>query len=112
MQTKYLGEKPVKIKDTPFKDYNSTDWVLYYIEHYGQIDGEHHKQWVLDQVVRIIKRTPLVITLAKWSNGEEEYRVKTGDPSEGYKLWVKDMLGKWDEEDEEYEYEYDEGISP
>ena len=38
-----------------------------------------------------------VITLAKWSNGEEECRVKTGDPSKVYKLWVQDMLGEWDE---------------
>lgn len=53
------------------------------IRQYGGIDGSHHKQWVLDQVVR---------TLA---------------PS--YKGWVKKFkIG----EDGPNTYEWDEGIAP
>lgn len=28
--------------------------ILQLIKKYGSIDGAHHKQWVLDQIVRII----------------------------------------------------------
>lgn len=28
--------------------------ILAIIEQYGSIDGSHHKQWVLDQIVRTI----------------------------------------------------------
>ncbi len=38
------------------------DEALDLIDNYGGIDGDHHKQWVLDQVVR------------KLTGGEEEYK--------------------------------------
>jgi len=109
---KYLGETPVAIEDSPFKDFTPADWAMRYIENYGQIDGGHHKQWTLDQVARILKGTPVVVVLAKWEDGTEEYRYTTGDPSEKYLAWAKEMLGDYDEEGEEYEYSYDEGIAP
>lgn len=28
--------------------------ILNLIENYGGIDGNHHKQWILDQIVRIL----------------------------------------------------------
>ena len=40
---KYLGEKVVDIKDTPYKNYTQSDWAMEYIERYGGIDGAHHK---------------------------------------------------------------------
>jgi hypothetical protein len=30
------------------------DAAMVYISEYGYIDGEHHKQWVLDQVARCL----------------------------------------------------------
>lgn len=48
----YLGEKLVPGEDSPFDGYSAQDWAMYFIEHYGQIDGDHHKQWVIDQVAR------------------------------------------------------------
>ena len=54
------------------------------IEQYGGIDGAHHKQWVLDQVARVL----------------------TGS---GYKAWVKKMKAG---EDGPETYEYDEGCAP
>lgn len=57
---------------------------------YGAIDGAHHKMWVIDQMVRALL-------------GSEE----------AYKAWTHEMLGEYDEENEEYEYEeWDEGIAP
>lgn len=57
--------------------------ALGYIERYGGIDGAHHKQWVLDQVVRCL----------------------TTD----YPAWVK---AQKDGEDGPETYDWDEGIPP
>ena len=103
----YLGDFPVDISTTEFKDYTPQDWVLSYIYRYGQIDGEHHKTWVLDQVVQLLNGTPVILTEARWANGHTELRYTLGEPSEKYLAWVKEYKG----EDEE-EYGYDEGIPP
>ena len=105
----YLGETIVPIKDSPFADYSPTDWAMEYIQRYGQIDGGHHKAWVLDQVARILKGAPITVSLAKWKNGEEEWRYEVGECAE-YLKWVDDMKGP--NEDGEFEYSYDEGIAP
>ena len=54
------------------------------IEQYGGIDGAHHKDWVLDQVARILL-------------------------GEGYEAWVVDLKSG---EDGPETYGYDEGIAP
>lgn len=106
----YLGESDVNMSESKFKDFTPIDWSIYFIEKYGQIDGSHHTTWVLDQVIRILKGTKIIVKLAKWSNGQQEYRVWLDEPSEEYKSWQKEMLGKFI--DGEYEYTYDEGIAP
>lgn len=112
--TRYLGEFPLE-EDNPFKDHTLVDWAMTYIEAYGQIDGDHHKSWVLDQVARILKGEMVpTVTLAKWSDGTREYRFTLHEqtPSEKYLSWVKTRLGEYDEENEEHEYFYEEGIAP
>ena len=52
------------------------------ISEYGEIDGAHHKQWLLDQVVRML----------------------TGNEYE-YDRWVESHL-------KETEYQWDEGVAP
>ena len=37
---------------------------------YGFIDGEHHKQWVLDQMVRVLLGEA---EYTEWAKGSEEY---------------------------------------
>ena len=54
------------------------------IERWGGIDGDHHKLWLLDQVMRVIQ----------------------GD---NYKQWVIDLCAG---EDGPNTYDYDEGIAP
>lgn len=108
----FLGETPIEAKDTEFKDYTPVDWALYYIQCYGGIDGAHHKDWVLDQVVRVLKGTPVLLKKAEWDNHEPEIRFTTGEPTQEYHDWVDMVCGPYDEEEEEYEYEYDEGIAP
>jgi hypothetical protein len=52
----------------------------------GQIDGDHHKLWVIDQMVRAL----------------------TGN---GYDAWVKEYQGELTEDDE-YGYVWETGIAP
>jgi len=105
----YLGEKIFDIKDTPYKSYKENDWAIYFIEHYGQFDGEHHKQWTIDQIARILKGTKVIVKQASWNDGQKEWRVDLDKPSKKYLKWVKDMC---DGEDGPNTYSYDEGIAP
>ena len=108
----YLGEFDVDLAASPFAEYTPADWAMYWIGSYGQIDGAHHKTWVLDQVARILNGTPVDIKQARWSNGHTEYRITLKEPTEKYHEWIKEMRGDWDPEWEEYEYNYSTGIAP
>ncbi len=61
------------------------------IRSYGQTDGDHHKLWVIDQVVRALLGT-----------------------QEEYEKFVHDYCYRYDsgELSEEELYEWDEGIAP
>lgn len=114
----YLGEFDRDISITRFAKYKPSDWALYYIASYGQLDGENHKLWVLDQVARILNGTPMIVKYAMWGpseeapDGHEEARVDTGEPSKKYLAWVEMMRGEYDEDEEDYECWYDEGTPP
>lgn len=99
----YLGEFPVTPDCESWNELPS-NWALYFIEQYGQIDGAHHKQWVLDQVARVLNGAPVTAVEARWENGETELRASVGTCPK-YEEWVEDMRG-------DGEYEYDEGTPP
>ncbi len=82
--------------------------ILEIIERYGGIDGGHHKQWVLDQIVRIIHKCPLAECSNIDCNGNKYYFKDLGK-SEEYKLWVKNHK---DGEDGPDTYDWEEGIAP
>ena len=67
--------------------------ALAIISEYGGIDGDHHKQWVLDQVVRALCEEP----------GEYPENPRC------YHKWVK--LHQ-DGDDVPHTYEWEEGIAP
>ena len=46
---------------------------------YGQIDGDHHKAWVIDQMVRVLLGD--IGSYAKWIK-DYEYDEETGDEYE------------------------------
>ena len=106
---RYLGTKVVDISETSFNGYTKSNWVLYFIECYGCIDGAHHKDWVMDQCARIIKGTRPVVELSKWDDGTEEYSVSLGEPTEEYHSWVAEQK---DGEDGPDTYGYNFGIAP
>jgi hypothetical protein len=110
--SKYLGETPINTAEHPvYKDCTREMWAMRFIEMYGQIDGDHHKTWVIDQVARILLGTIVNVSMAKWEDGTEEERFETGEPSKDYLAWVEKMLGATDV-DGDREYSYDEGIAP
>lgn len=103
------------LKNTPYAGFTPTQWTLEFIGRYGQIDGGHHKQWVLDQAARILHGTPVIVKKASWELGVVktiEYRIKTGEPSAEYLQWVAEMKRGDAEEGEEDEYDYDVGSRP
>lgn len=110
---KYLGE----FQTEEYSNISKPEWMMKYIETYGGFDGSHHKAWVIDQVARIYHGTPVIVKEARWEKEDSgdihtEIRFNTGEPSQEYLNWVKEMRGNYDEEYDEYEYEYDEGIAP
>ena len=107
----YLGEFPVDLAGTEMAGYTLADWALQRIEKYGQIDGEHHKTWVLDQVASILLGTPVIVTEARWESGCTERRMRLGIPSAKYDDWVAGMRGE-ELDAGEFEYEYDHGVAP
>lgn len=106
----YLGEFEIDIQNTPYGHYTPIDWAMYFIGRYGQIDGSHHKTWVLDQVARVLKGSPVKVVEARWSNGVKEFRCTVEGPSKEYEEWVEMMLDR--DEDGEPQYSYDDGTAP
>jgi len=107
----YQGEKEIDITTHPdYKDMTTIDWVMYFIERYSGIDGSHHKDWILDQVARISKGTPVIVRHASWSGRDKiDVRIETGEPSQAYLDWKWGMKAGEDGADT---YDYDEGIAP
>ena len=105
----YLGETTLEISETKYKDYTQQDWVMLWIEMYSGIDGSHHKDWIIDQIARLLKGTKVIIKLAKWENGKTEERFDLSEPPKEYWKWVEEMK---DGEDGEDTYDYDFGSAP
>ena len=87
----YLGEVDITNKVTKYTLYSKKQWVMLWIEMYSGIDGSHHKKWLIDQIVRILKGAPVIIKLAKWDDGTKEERFSLGEPPSEYWQWVTEM---------------------
>ena len=106
----YLGKTPINTAEHPiYSKFTGVDWALLFMGAYGQIDGAHHKTWVIDQTARILNGTPVLVTMTKWDDRPDEYRFETGEPSEAYLEWVAQRKAGRDGPDTHY---YDEGIAP
>lgn len=87
MAGKYLGEFDHKIIEMKSLE-EQREWSLNYIISYGGIDGVHHKDWVLDQVIRIMHGTPVETRLARWDCGTEDLRFNTLEPTQNYHDYI------------------------
>lgn len=74
----------------------------------GGIDGAHHKQWCLDQVVRALTGAKLSKMEAVDCN-DKPYEYMTQDVSREYLKWVEEFNAG---EDGPETYSWDEGIAP
>lgn len=105
---KYLGEFEVDIRYTEYQKHTQSDWALYFSS-YGQIDGTHHKMWAIDQMVRCLKRTPVIIKERRWLEEDgtiyKEDVITLGKPSKKYLKFVEEY-----ENDEQWKW--DKGIAP
>jgi hypothetical protein len=83
-----MAEKEAAFSIAELQDLGSTpvEQALEIINRYGGIDGGHHKQWVLDQVVRVLSEN-----------------------EGGYQQWLTQHC---DGEDGPETYDWDEGIAP
>jgi hypothetical protein len=67
------------------------------------VDGDHHKQWVLDQIVRIATDCPTVEGEGKDYKGTR-IKFKALGKSQEYLNWVQARLDD--------DYDWDEGVAP
>ena len=100
----YLGEIDV----TGQHDLDPKSMALLYITKYSGIDGSHHKDWVLDQIARVLNGAPITVREARWDNGYTELRYTVGTCKK-YEQWVTDMRSG---EDGPETYSYEIGIAP
>ena len=101
----YLGEFAIPIEQTPFADFTPADWALHYIACYGGIDGAHHKAWVLDQIARILHGARVIVTQARWADGDTEWRHAVDKAPLVYQDWITTITNNG-------AYAYDKGIAP
>lgn len=105
----YLGEVTVDVKETKYSTHTPQDWAMKWIELYGGIEGVHHKAWLVDQIVRILKGTQVIVKLAEWENGVKEERFELGKTPRDYDQWVENMCYG---DEGPYTYDWDYGTPP
>lgn len=76
---------------------------------YGGNDGAHHKDWVIDQMVRALTGCPLETILHTPHGGGESYSYQAQGESEDYKALVADACNG---EDGPQTYSWETGIAP
>jgi hypothetical protein len=84
------------------------DGALEIAVRYGGSDGEHHKAWVIDQMVRHLAGCPVVKQTAVDAHGNEYEYDALGKSEEYVKLVADARAG----EDGPETYDWDEGIAP
>lgn len=75
---------------------------------FGQIDGDHHKMWTIDQMVRALTGCPIVKGTAKDCNGDDYEYEAQGESADYVKLLREACYGA----DGPDTYEWDTGIAP
>ncbi len=103
------GSTTIPIEESSIQtDSSGKALALDFIMRYGGIDGDHHKTWVIDQVVRALHNVPVTVTRRSWNDGSITDDVEQST-NEAYENWVKSYN---DGEDGPDTYEWDVGIAP
>jgi hypothetical protein len=92
---------------------NRIEKAIKYAVDYGGIDGAHHKDWTIDQIVRALTGCPNIKKAIKLYNHDgsfkQMYEIKIQGESEEYKKLV---VNACDGEDGPNTYDWDCGIAP
>lgn len=91
-------------------DQNKINKALRFAHEYGQIDGGHHKLWVIDQMVRALHGSPMV-TKSAIDYQRNQYTYEDQGESKEYTAWVQKYC-EWDASTEEYNYSWETGSPP
>lgn len=75
---------------------------------FGGIDGAHHKDWTIDQMVRALTGCPLEVEHVVPTEGES-YSYQSQGESQDYKDLIRDACAG---EDGPQTYNWDTGIAP
>lgn len=82
--------------------------ALEYAAKYGMIEGDHHREWIIDQMVRALTGCPMV-TLRSMDAYGKPYKYENQGMSEAYREFVKKYS---DGEDGPETYRWGIGIAP
>ena len=88
----YLGEHDVSHEHSM----SPHDGALLFIQLYGGFSQSRHKDWVLDQVARILNGAPVIVKEAAWENGHTELRYTVGT-CDKYDEWVAELKSDGDD---------------
>jgi hypothetical protein len=92
--------------NSPYKDLQMrVARALELADLYGNIDGGHHRKWVIDQMVRTLCGCPVVKISMEDGNGHA-YELEALGENEQYCAFVEEYEG------EEGEYEWELGTPP
>lgn len=89
-------------------DHDRAERALEIASSFGGVDGAHHKQWVIDQMVRALLDCPTVTLTGDDGRGDTYTYPALGESAE-YLAWVKARCAG---EDGPETYEWDVGIPP
>lgn len=89
-------------------DKEKLETILNWADAYGMEDGSHHKQWLIDRIVRIALGCPTIES--KWtdSNGEANIDIEFGESPEYHEFIRLHCAG----EDGPSTYSWDIGCPP
>jgi len=90
------------------KSNSRIDKAIEFAVRFGGIDGDHHKAWVIDQMVRALTGCPMVKYTGKGADGEP-YTCDIQGESLEYKQVVADAC---EDGDDPNAYEWEIGIPP
>ncbi len=102
----YQGDDCCASSDTPERRIARALEVAF---SYSQIDGAHHKDWAIDQMVRAL--TGAEIETVK-VDGPHSYSYEQQGESQEYADFLVTYRGEYDEEWGCYEYSWNEGTPP
>jgi hypothetical protein len=78
---------------------------------YGGMDGDDHKMWAIDQMVRALCGAPQITVSDPIADGASVVWEKMGDSDE-YAAFVEEYAELGKEDDPDDVYEWSEGIAP